>query len=138
MSKTLLLLLTINYLFNPEQKHHTLGDNDININVNNMSSIHSIDSDTYSIDLSMLISNGALLLIDKPTIVTNTSNSIIDHIITNDNNNKLCPCISRSGLTDHFLVACFVANGSQNYDVSRNNEQQFSFVIRGVLIVTYF
>ena len=32
-------------------------------------------------------------------------------------------CIIRSGLTDHFPVACFVALNSQNLIVSRSSEQ---------------
>ena len=81
---------------NSKHKYYILGD--ININVSNMSSTQSTYSDAY---LNMLTSNEAFLLIDKPTRVTNTSGSIIDHIITNDNNNILYPCIIRSGLTDH-------------------------------------
>ena len=52
---------------------------DININVNNTSNTNSKDFDAY---LNMLTSNGAFLLIDKPTRVTNTTSSNIDHIIT--------------------------------------------------------
>ena len=95
---------------------------DININVNNTSNINSKDSDSY---LNTLFSSGAFLLIDKPKRVTNTSSSNIDHVITNDNNNILYRCIFRSGLTDHFPVACFVAKESRNLekDVCRNLEQ---------------
>ena len=103
---------------NPKHKYYILGD--ININVNTVSSTQSTYSDAY---LNMLTSNGTFLLIDKPTRETNTSSSIIDHIITNDNNNILYPCIIRSGLTDHFPVACFVAINSRNLKVSRNSDQ---------------
>ena len=103
---------------NPKHKYYILGD--ININVNTVSSTQSTYSDAY---LNMLTSNGAFLLIDKPTRVTNTSSSIIDHIITNDNNNILYPCIICSGLTDHFPVACFVAINSRNLKASRNSDQ---------------
>ena len=105
---------------NPKHRYYIVGD--IIINVNNTSNTNSKDSDAY---LNMLTSNGAFLLIDKPTRVTNTSSSNIDHIITNDNNNILYPCIFRSGLTDHFPVAFFVAKESRNLekDVCRNSEQ---------------
>ena len=95
---------------------------DININVNNTSNTNAKDSDVY---LNMLTSNEVFLLIDQPTRITNTSSSNIDHIITNDNINILYPCIFRSGLTDHFPVACFVAKESRNLekDVCRNSEQ---------------
>ena len=71
----------------------------------------------------MLTSNGGFLLIDKPTRVTTTSSSIIDHIITNDNNSILYPCIIRSGLTNHFPIVCFVAIDSRKHSVSRIPEQ---------------
>ena len=72
----------------------------------------------------MLASYGAFLLIDKPTRITNTSSSIIDYIITNDNNNILNPCFIHSGLIDHSPVACFVIIKSPNHKVSRSSEQQ--------------
>ena len=82
-----------------------------------------MDSDAY---LKMLISNGAFLrAIDQPTRATNSSSLIIDHIITNGDNNILYRCIIRGGLTDRFSVACFVANDSRNHYVSRNFEQPF-------------
>ena len=86
----------------------------------------------------MLTSNGAFLLFDKPTRVTYTSSSIIDHIITNDNINILYPCIIRSGLTNHFPVACFVAINSQNHDVSSSFEQPIFIRDKEVFTVTYF
>ena len=66
-----------------------------------MSSTQSTYSDAY---LNILTSNGAFLLIQNPKRATNTSSSIIDHIVTNDKNNILRPYIVISGgLTDHFL-----------------------------------
>ena len=73
---------------NPKHKYYIVGD--IKINVNNTSNTNSKNSDAY---LNMLTSNGAFLFIDKPTRVTNTSSSNIDHIITNDNKNVLYLCI---------------------------------------------
>ena len=55
-------------------------NDDINTNVNNKSSTHSMDSDAY---LKMLTSNGAFLLgIDQPTRATNSFSLIIDPTIT--------------------------------------------------------
>ena len=93
---------------------------DISINVKNTSSTFSFDFDAY---LKMLTSNGAFLLIDKPTRVTYTSSPIIDHIVSDDHNNILFPCIIHSGETDHFPVACFAVNDSRNHDVSRISKQ---------------
>ena len=56
---------------------------DINININKSKmSIHAVD---YT---NILKSYSFSQLIDKPTRVTNLSQSIIDHIITNDNKSQ--------------------------------------------------
>ena len=47
---------------NPKHRYYIEGD--ININVNNTSNNNSKDSDAY---LNMSTSNGAFLLVDKPT-----------------------------------------------------------------------
>ena len=86
-----------------------------------MSSTQSTYSDAY---LNILTSNGAFLLIQNPKRATNTSSSIIDHIVTNDKNNILRPYIVISGgLTDHFTVACLVTFYSRNHNVNRSSEQ---------------
>ena len=87
---------------NTKHRYYIVGD--ININVNNTSNTNSKVSEAY---LNMLTSNGAFLLIDKPTRVTNTSSSNMDHIITKDNNNILYPCVFLSGLTDRFFCGMF-------------------------------
>ena len=60
--------------------------------------------------MHMLSSNNCYMLIDKPTRVENNSNTIIDHVITNDTSNIIYPAIFTSDITDHFPVGCFVAN----------------------------
>ena len=61
---------------NPMHKYCMLGD--ININVDVMNSTQSTYSDA---NLNLLVSDRAIPLIDKLTRVSNTSSSIIDHII---------------------------------------------------------
>ena len=61
---------------------------DININIYNNQS-NSI-SDKY---LSMLASSGLCQLITKPTTVTDTSASLIDHIFASSLSNSVCPGI---------------------------------------------
>ena len=53
---------------NSKNKHYILGDIDININVNIMSSTQSMYSDAY---LNMLTSNVAFLLSDKQAHASN-------------------------------------------------------------------
>ena len=50
-----------------------------NIDVNPMNCCNN--ASTYT---QMVASNGAYSLIDKPTRITNTSQTVIDHIITHD------------------------------------------------------
>ena len=60
----------------------------------------------------MLASNGAFLLIDKPTRMFGEPRTLIDHIVTNDTSNIIYPCMFFSDISDHFPVACLVANNS--------------------------
>ena len=48
---------------------------------------------------------GFFPIITKPTRVTETSATIIDHIITNDLTRRLFPIILKTDLTDHYLTA---------------------------------
>ena len=54
----------------------------------------------------MLNSNGVYSLIDKPTRVTGSSVTIIDHILTNDTSNIIYPCMFLSEISDQFPVGC--------------------------------
>ena len=56
--------------------------------------------------LNTISSNGACSLINKPTQVTNVSQTIIDHIVTNDSTHVIYPVIFLSDLTDHYRIAC--------------------------------
>ena len=75
-----------------------LGDMNININKSKMLT-HAVG---YT---NILKSYSFFQLIDKPTRLTDSSQSIIDHIITNDHNLHIAPAVIEYGdLSDHYPV----------------------------------
>ena len=58
----------------------------------------------------MLASHGYFPLITLPTRVTNSSATIIDHIITNDNLRTLKPGVIRADVSDHYPIFCIISN----------------------------
>ena len=58
----------------------------------------------------MVASNGAYSLIDNLTRITNTSQTITDHITTNDTTSIIYPIIFFSDIIDHYPVACVLKN----------------------------
>ena len=55
-------------------------------------------------------SNGDFQLITKLTRVTDSTTTVIDHIITNDKIHKLCPYILPANFTDHYPTMCMIDN----------------------------
>ena len=55
--------------------------------------------------LNTISSNGAYSLIDKPTRVTNVSQTTIDHIVTNDLMHVMHPIIFLSDIASHYPIA---------------------------------
>ena len=78
---------------------YILGD--INININK-SSLESSPAKKYT---DAITSSGAVPIITLPTRVTDNSSTVIDHIITNDLSRHITPCVIRSPMTDHYIVA---------------------------------
>ena len=58
----------------------------------------------------MLASSGLLQLITKPTRVTDTSASLIDHIFVSSLSNPICPGIILNDISDHFLTYCAISS----------------------------
>ena len=76
---------------------------DINIDLNNESSLksqymHTIESNAFS------------NLITKPTRVTADSETIIDHLLTNDTESVITPGVFLYKLADHYAIYCIVSN----------------------------
>jgi len=74
-----------------------MGDIDINVNANDISS-HDY--------LHMLHLNTFINLITKTTRKTPTSQTTIDHIITNDSKSKITPGVLTYSISDHCPVFC--------------------------------
>ena len=57
----------------------------------------------------MLLSCGVLPLITKPTRVSDSSATIIDHILTNDYEQSIIPAIVETNeISDHYPILCQV------------------------------
>ena len=77
---------------------------DINIDIS--SDHHSLFQNDY---LNAIKSNGFSSLITNPTRVTTTSQTIIDHILTNVHDSVLTPGVFSYKLADHYLIFCKVS-----------------------------
>ena len=56
--------------------------------------------------MNMLESNGGVSIITEPTRTTSTSQTILDHIITNDLQHQIVPGIFQCDISDHFPFFC--------------------------------
>ena len=74
-----------------------MGDTNFNVNVNVSSSLDY---------LHVLQSNAFLNLITIPTRVTPTSRTVIDHILTNDNESTIIPKVLTYSISDHLPISC--------------------------------
>ena len=78
---------------------------DINIDLNSDPERSSL-SDYFL----LLQSNGFVSLISKPTRVTNTSSTIIDHILINDSVLSLSSGVLTYTISDHYPICCTISN----------------------------
>ena len=84
------------------------------LNINTSSSNRSPSAEHF---VNSILSCGAFPIITKPTRVTATSVTIIDHVITNDrptNHNILPGVIETSNLSNHYIIFCQIANLPRN------------------------
>ena len=98
---------SINKTTNRKDTFYLLGDLNIDLTVNKRS-LSSLDF------LNSLISCGSLPIITIPTWVTETSATIIDHVITNESLHEIKPGVIRYNdkLSDHYVIYCNVTNNS--------------------------
>ena len=101
------------------KKIKTLIMGDINIDLN--SSEYTSSQSEY---LNVLKSNGFSNLITKPTRVTATSQTTIDHILSNDYDSVLKPGVFSYKLADHYPIVCKI---STPIDKSNNRDGMFMF-----------
>ena len=64
--------------------------------------------------LNMLNSNAFFSLLDKPTRVTETSSTLIDHIYCNDINCDIVPGVYKYEIFDHFPIFACIQNVKKN------------------------
>ena len=80
---------------------------DININL--------IQKNAQIVDyLLMLQSSSFYSVLNKPTRITLTSKTLIDHILTNDINFTEKPCIIIHKIADHLPIACMISDEQFN------------------------
>ena len=58
----------------------------------------------------LLQSNFFFSLITKPTRVTNSSKTIIDHVFTNDTDSILTPGVLIYSISDNYTIFCIISN----------------------------
>ena len=82
---------------------------DININLDSNISV------PHLADYSHIIQSKAFLsLIDQPTRIT-SSQTVIDHILTNDSVSTLTPGVIRYKLADHYPTFCVISDSNFKY-----------------------
>ena len=78
-------------------------------------------SNNNTLFLIILSSNRVFSHIDKPSNITGSLSTTIDHILTNDTSNIIYYLIFLSKISDHFPLGCLVAQHKIN---SNNNNQK--------------
>ena len=75
--------------------------------------------------IHLLHSNAFCNLITKPTRVTSTTQTIIDHILTNDNESMMIPSVLSYKISDHYPIYCAIKNINNNKSTSAFNKYSF-------------
>ena len=99
---------TIHKIINRKCTFYVLGDMKIDISANKTTPATSIYSD-------YLTSSGSVLIVTKPTRVTDKTSITIDHIITNNAAHVIQPgvvCCDRN-LSDYYIIFCNVIGYNQ-------------------------
>ena len=109
---------SLNKISKQKRIFYLLGDLNINISANTKTG----GSETY---LDHLISSGSIPTITLPTRVTDTSSTLIDHIITNDTTHKIKPGVIRcdNKLSHYYVIYCNVSG----YTSPRHNKLHYFF-----------
>ena len=102
------------------KRYYLFGDFNINVN----STVNNEDGLNY---LNTISSNEAYSLINKPTRVTNVSQTTIDHIVTNDSTHVIYPVIFLSDLTDHYPIACCVTGDPNRTNLKIKQDNHYCY-----------
>ena len=93
---------------------------DINIDLNS-----DPEQSPFSDYFLLLQSNGFVSLITKPTRVTNTSSTIIDHILINDSVSSLSSGVLIYTISDHYPIFCTISNPF--FKTSKKNHSMYTY-----------
>ena len=93
---------------------------DINIDLNSDPE-RCLSSDYFL----LLQSNGFVSLITKPTRITNTSSTIIDHILMNDSVSSLSSGVLTYTISDHYPIFCTIFNPF--FKTSKKNHNIYTY-----------
>ena len=115
------------------KRYYLFGDFNLNVS----STVNNEDDLNY---LNTISSNGAYSFINKPTRVTNVSQTTIDHIVISDSTRVVYPVIIQRDLTDHYPIACCVTGDPNitNLKIKQDNHycyrdtDQFQLVQNGL------
>ena len=83
------------------------------------------DSSLKSEYLHMIESNVFSSLFTQPTRVTAGSQTIIDHLLTNDTESAITPGVFLYKLADHYAIYCSIS--SYNFKHTKNRESTYTF-----------
>ena len=75
--------------------------------------------------MHLLHSNTFCDLITKPARVTSTTQTIIDHILTNDNESIMIPGVLSYKMSDRYPIYCAIKNINNNKPTSAFNKYSF-------------
>ena len=94
-----------------QKRTKTVIMGDINLDLNS-NKAPSLVSDYLDIIRSNAFSN----LIDKPTRVTPNTQTIIDHVLTNDSESILTPGVLVYPISDHYATSCIISSDKPMHD----------------------
>ena len=96
---------------NLEQNMQALNDKKTKVMIMGDINIDLASQTNYVSDYNLLLqSNFFFSLITKPTRVTYSSKTIIDHVLTNDTDSILTPGILTYSISDHYPIFCTISN----------------------------
>ena len=108
---------------NSKKTYYILGD--FNINTQKFNRTNAAPN-----NINLIVTNGAIPIITKPTKVTPELSTIIDYIITNDSNHQIKSFIFEVDVTDHYPILCKIdkkSNFSKNHsDAYFRNKLKFT------------
>ena len=133
---------------NLEQNMQTLNDKKTKVMIMGDINIDLASQTNYVFDYNLLLqSNFFFSLITKPTQVTNSSKTIIDHILNNDTHSILTPGVLTYFISDHYPIFCTISNPTFKttkknmiysfQNIALVNGDQFRSDLYSVLIHTY-